>query len=281
MNPDGSDPLQVSGQQIWGPFSADGTMMVHANTPGSVADFTVWSAAGTKVSDVTVPDDGYQPSWTPDGRIAYSAARTVCDPDFCDVQQLGIWVVNLDGSGNTKVTDDGILPAFSPDGTKLAFLAQNSAGSSSIYVANSNGSNRVPVASGVVADDNNRPEWSPDSRRIGFVRINCVARGDCRWDLWSVAADGTDERQLTVTANQERTLAWSPDGSKIAVSVSDPSLSASAGIFTLNAADGSGLTQLRTDGGVIFWQPIPQSYARPKGATPLRVPLVPAFNQCT
>jgi hypothetical protein len=29
------------------------------------------------------------------------------------------------------------------------------------------------------------------------------------------------------------------------------------------------------------WQPIPGTYARPRGATPLRVPLVPAFRECT
>jgi dipeptidyl aminopeptidase/acylaminoacyl peptidase len=179
----------------------------------------------------------------------------------------------MDGTGNTKLMDDGIQPAFSPDGGKIAFIATNSTGGYSLYVANADGSGRVPLASDISIEY--PPEWSPDGHRIGFVRLRSNR------DLWSIAADGTDERQLTFTQNQERALTWSPDGSKIAVTVSDPTLSGSAGIWTLNAADGSGLTKLREDGGVPDWQPIPYTgYPRPKGASPLQVFLVPAYKPC-
>jgi Tol biopolymer transport system component len=275
MNPDGSDPSQVSDQAISGPWSRTGTMMVHENPLGSPADFTVWSANGSKVTDVSVPDDGHNPSWSPDGRIVYNATREVCAPSFCEEDPVGVWVVNMDGTGNTQLMNDGIQPAFSPDGDKIAFIATNSAGGYSIYVANPDGSSRVPIASGAITTEN-RPEWSPDSRRIGFIRIWP------RYELWSIAADGSDERQLTFTDNQERALTWSPDGSKIAASVSDPTLSASAGIYMLNAGDGSGLTKLRDDGGVVFWQPIPYTgYPRPRGATPTYASLVPAYVECT
>jgi hypothetical protein len=34
-------------------------------------------------------------------------------------------------------------------------------------------------------------------------------------------------------------------------------------------------------GGYTDWQPIPVNYPRPRGATPIKAPLVPAFKQCT
>jgi hypothetical protein len=65
---------------------------------------------------------------------------------------------------------------------------------------------------------------------------------------------------------------WSPDGTKI--------LFTDSGIWTMNP-DGSGRTRLGPGGNAI-WQPIPiNSYPRPKGATPFKTYLVPAFKQCT
>lgn len=261
MNPDGSDASQLSAQRVAGRWSADGTMTVRENEFGtSPADFTVWSADGTKVTDLSVPDTGHNPSWTPDGRILYDAERATCYTDpfggtYCDSQALGVWVVNLDGTQSHKIVDDAAMPISSPDGTKLAFLREVGS-SAGLFVANADGSGAVPVATGTFDVYDGGADWSPDGRRIAFVRIFCAAAGNCAWDLWSVAADGTDERRLTSTANQERSFSWSPDGRKIVVSEYDPSLSSALGMFTLNAADGSGLTQIFGQGGPPFWRPL-------------------------
>jgi hypothetical protein len=45
--------------------------------------------------------------------------------------------------------------------------------------------------------------------------------------------------------------------------------------------DGTGRTSLGTPGRLPDWQPIAPSYARPASATPLRLSLVPAAQECT
>lgn len=58
-------------------------------------------------------------------------------------------------------------------------------------------------------------DWSPDGTRIVFHR--CVAgRSGCQYDLFVMAADGTNQQNLTNTPNSnEEFPAFTPDGSKV------------------------------------------------------------------
>jgi hypothetical protein len=51
-------------------------------------------------------------------------------------------------------------------------------------------------------------EWSPDSSRLAY----CHHPGDGDFDVWAMNADGSDQRQLTHTADGEGPVAWLPDG---------------------------------------------------------------------
>jgi TolB protein len=65
------------------------------------------------------------------------------------------------------------------------------------------------------------PTWAPDASRLAFVRI-VVDSGDnlAAAQLWTVAYDGTDQRKIWEAPDQEPIyLAWSPDGSTIALLV--------------------------------------------------------------
>ncbi|MBA3348726.1 MAG: PD40 domain-containing protein [Actinobacteria bacterium] len=52
------------------------------------------------------------------------------------------------------------------------------------------------------------PDWSPDSRRIAFVRQEPSARGS---SIFVVRRDGGDLRRLTAGAQVVAMPAWSPD----------------------------------------------------------------------
>jgi hypothetical protein len=113
------------------------------------------------------------------------------------------------------------------------------------------------------------PSWSPDSQRVAYVIESCQLCGD--YSIHTIRRDRTDDRQLTTLL--AAAPKWSPDGAKMA-------FVGSGGITVMNA-DGTGIVGV-TDGTDPDWQPITiNSYPRPKGATPLRLSLVPAYRQCT
>ena len=69
--------------------------------------------------------DNSDPSWSPDGtRIAFS-------------RHSEIWVMNADGTNQTKLLDSDQCPRWSPDGTKIAFE-----GNGDIWVMNADGTNQ-------------------------------------------------------------------------------------------------------------------------------------------
>lgn len=83
---------------------------------------------------------------------------------------------------------------------------------------------------------------TPDSEN-GRIAMLSFAGGNA--DIWDMAPDGTDRRQLTTDPSFDADPAWSPDGSKIAfASDRDGDFE----IFVMNA-DGSGVVQL-TDNSV-------------------------------
>jgi dipeptidyl aminopeptidase/acylaminoacyl peptidase len=73
--------------------------------------------------------------------------------------------------------------------------------------------------------DDNSPSWSPDGKSIAFLSKRGHVDPDrtSNEDLWIVeAAPGAEPRQLTKTAEGEGGRpSWSPDGSRIAVLLSD------------------------------------------------------------
>jgi dipeptidyl aminopeptidase/acylaminoacyl peptidase len=109
-------------------------------------------------------------------------------------------------------------PQVSPDGRLVAFEVQTvdlpaNIKITHIYV--------TPVAGGParqitqLGQDNERPRWSPDSKRIAFVSDRSGSS-----QIWLMDADGSNPRQMTDLVTEAGGVLFSPDG-KFLVFTSD------------------------------------------------------------
>jgi dipeptidyl aminopeptidase/acylaminoacyl peptidase len=108
-------------------------------------------------------------------------------------------------------------PYPSPDGRSLVFTirawdaAANKA-TTNLWRMGADGANLRRLTSGEGQTDSS-PAWSPDSRTVAFVS----SRGD-KQQIWTIAVDGGEARQLTSLSVDVDNLRWSPAGSHIAFS---------------------------------------------------------------
>jgi Tol biopolymer transport system component len=109
-----------------------------------------------------------------------------------------------------------------------------------IYVMNADGSKLTKITNSISTSDYD-PSWSPDGTKIAFTRLD---KTDFSFNIYLMNADGS--RVAELIGNNARNPSWSPDGTKIAFV---ESRGTNKGIYTANAADGSGITQLTNGKG--------------------------------
>jgi Tol biopolymer transport system component len=209
------DPTLPTACAVWSP---DGKrlaceMFEEPADPSRIGIYTIRSADGGGLTRMTSNPGGQDSvgDYSPDGRRFVFARSVACSPDCGLSDTVGLFVVNVNGTGLMQITPTGTLVSsggnWSPQGNEIVFSRHVTEDvHSSLWVVHSDGSG------------------------LHEIHVQGVACGGANDDPNGVACFGPS---------------WSPDGTKIVFAMDSGE---GSNIFTINA-DGSGLTQVTHDGG--------------------------------
>ena len=225
-------------------WSPDGTRIAFRSQRDGNDEIYIMTADSSCQTNMTNdPANDWSPAWSPNGKqIAF--ARSFDIGSFTDIA-----VMNIDGSGLTRLTyDHGEYPAWSPDGKRIAFASARD-GNYEIYVMNADGTNQTRITVNPAYDMS--PSWSPDGTQIVFDTQRDyfppaeVGIGP-EFEIHMMNADGSQDMRLTNNLAEDRFPVWAFDG-RI-------SFSSNGSLLIMNA-DGSNQIKLIDSGAFPDWRP--------------------------
>ncbi|QLQ04695.1 MAG: PD40 domain-containing protein [Anaerolineae bacterium] len=122
-----------------------------------------------------------------------------------------IFTVRGNGQGLRAITGGNEYfwdPVLSNDGTLAAYVSKVN-GNTEVFVARSDGSNVRPISNHPAEDDH--PAWFPNNGALAFA-----SRRDGGWDIYRMNADGSNVHRLTWDSGDNRFVAVSLEGDRIA-----------------------------------------------------------------
>jgi len=181
----------IAGADAQPSWKADSSQIVYVSNKGGTGRWEIYiiNRDGTGNQLIARTNDNTDAQWpvfTPDGtKIIYQSRIGGIGVDtslrVLDIA-TGITTPIGDTEGN-GFRDEA--PSVSPDGAKIAFHS-NRNGDFDIWIMNPDGTSAQALTRDARSDG--YPVWSPNGARIAFTRDR---------ELWTMAADGTDQKQLT------------------------------------------------------------------------------------
>lgn len=226
--------------------SPDGSRVAFSSFARGGPNITMWSRdLGRAVNFPTFGGTNISPAWSPDGtRLAFSSSRTG-DPEIYVVGSDGgglkrltaykgpdvspvwnpktgaqiafvsgrsglpqIYVMDADGTNVQQLTTEGyaVSPSWSPNGQFLVFswirhYGPGAPGAQDLYIMDVASKQWVQLTHD--GGRNDFPSWSPDGRHIVFESSRAGGT-----QIWSMLADGTQQKQLTTSGSNSQPF-WS------------------------------------------------------------------------
>jgi len=222
ISPGDAEPQHLIGTRSFNSdavYSPDGSKIAFSSDVEGTFQVWVMNADGSGNPTQLSDDDVYAAmgDWSPDGsQIVFTSARnsTGCSRrDYpgspsgrveCTENNREIYVMNADGSDQTRLTDDpadDVGPAWSPDGSQIVFQSDR-AGNDDIYVMNSDGSDVRQLTSSPAPE--RYPTWSPDSSMIAYDYFLDADHDE----IYLMNADGSGVINLTNSPSRDAHPYW-------------------------------------------------------------------------
>ena len=201
LNADGTGRTPVSTEAVKASWSRDGSKLVYVTPIGPVGPSSGFEQVMTiapngtgRTQLTTIPTYKWIARWSPtDAKIAFGSSHNTSSPDPDDYPG-GISVIDADGTDRVKVVDvNGYVDQldWSPDGTRIAFIAQPCS--------------LVPLVPASPPLDCDHGFGGPGPEFHPNLYVVTLATG-------AITALTQDRRGWT-------SVAWSPDGTRLAATV--------------------------------------------------------------
>ncbi len=196
-------------------ITPDGQLLAYATLPLGQSTWTLWFSAADGAAARPVLEDADSisvVSWSPDGTrllLSRGGQLWLVDRDGGNLRSLGVSHTGAWGLPGPQWSPDGGLIAYAeearpPEKREGEFDPGMEFQYASTYLVDAHTGERRPLAERDAVGDL-YPAWSPDGSQVAFLSGRSGAV-----EVWMVAAQGGEARQITTGGRGHALLAWAP-----------------------------------------------------------------------